>query len=343
MKTKLLSNEQVGTFAMAVSHLLRSGISGADAMVLLGEDEENPQLRALWEQMARQLDESASLSEALKRSGRFPAYVCTLLAVGEKTGKTQETLEALARYYRDRAKLERQLRNALVYPAVLLAVLLGVVTALLVWVLPVFDEVYAQLGGGLTGLSGSLLALGRGIKRTLPWAAGVLAGLAVIWAVPGFRGGIVAFGKKKLGDRGVWRKISTARFLQALWLCVSSGMTVSGGVELAVSLAENPAFYRRCRYCLDAAVGGASLSQALRAGKMLSASQCRLLEAGERSGRSEQVLEILTQDMTEAGEEGLVRTLSRVEPVLVTVCSVLIGLVLLSVLLPLLHIMAAMG
>lgn len=343
MKPKKLTNEQVGTFAMAMSHLLQSGISAADAMVLLRDDEKDPALFALWDTMTRELDAGSPLSEALERSGVFPGYVCTLMAVGQRTGKPQETLESLAQYYRERARLERQLRSALLYPAVLLAVLLAVVAALLIWVLPVFDEVYAQLGSALTGISGTLLALGQGIKGLLPWLAGVLALLAAAWAVPGVRAGVMAFFKKHFGDRGVFRRIHTARFIQALWLCVSSGMTVPEAAEMAASLGETPAFARRCQRCLDAAVSGASLSRALREGEMLTPSHCRLLEAGERSGRSEQVLQTISRDLLEAGEEDLVRVSARIEPVMVTVCSVLIGLVLLSVLLPLLHIMAAMG
>lgn len=343
MKRTLLSNEQIGTFAMAMSHLLQSGISPGDAMVLLGEDEKDPRLQTLWACLGRDLDEGQSLAAALKRSGQFPNYVCTLMAVGEETGKPQQTLDALASYYRDRARLERQLRSALVYPMVLLAVLLGVVAALLVWVLPVFDEVYAQLGSSLSGISGGLLALGNGIKGLLPWLAGTLAVLAIGWAVPGIRKAGLAFGKKHLGDRGVLRRINTARFVQALWLCTSSGMTVAEATELAASLGETPGFQKRCRICLEEAAAGASLSRALRSAKLLSVSHCRLLEAGERSGRSEQVLRTLAHDLLEAGEEDLVRTVSRVEPVMVTLCSVLIGLVLLSVLLPLLHIMAALG
>lgn len=328
---------------MVMGHLLQGGISLADALVILREDEKDPGLHRLWNQMAMKLDDGQPLAETVKDSGCFPAYVCTLLAVGERTGKLQQTLEALADYYRDRARLERQMRSALVYPLVLLAVLLAVVTALLVWVLPIFDEVYAQLGSGLTGFSGGLLALGNIVKGLLPWFAGILAVLAIAWAVPGLRRLGIAFWKKCLSDRGVSRRIHTARFVQALWLCVGSGMTVQEAAELAVSMADTPAFRKRCQRCLEEANAGASVSQALRQAEMLSASHSRLLEAGERSGRSEQVLKTVSRDLLEAGEENLVRTVSRIEPVLVTVCSVLIGMVLLSVLLPLLHIMAAIG
>jgi type IV pilus assembly protein PilC len=343
MKRKNLTNEQIGTFALAMSHLLRSGITAADALVLLGMDETEPGLEALWASMAKGLDAGDTLAGVLEKSGSFPAYVCTLTEVGEETGKLQQTVEALARHYRDRAKLERQLRSALVSPMVLLAVLLGVVAALLIWVLPVFDRAYAQLGSGLTGTSAWLLALGNGLKSALPWIAVAIALLGGVLAVPGVRKGAVKLFRRIWGDRGIFRKLNTARFLQALWLCVSSGMTGQEAVGLAASLGAAPAFQKRCGLCREEAEAGAALSQALRSGDMLSASQCRFLEVGERSGRSEQVLETLSQDLLEEGEAALIRTVSAVEPVLVTACSALIGAVLLTVLLPLLYIMTAIG
>ena len=183
MKTDYLCTQQIGTFATAMSHMLRGGISAADALAILQEDETDPQLRSLWDKLLQDMDAGIPFAQTLTASGRFPPYVCTLLTVGQYTGKSQETLESLGKYYRDRARTEQQLRSGLLYPAVLLSVLLAVVTALLVWVLPVFDNVYAQLGTGLTGISGSLLALGKGIKAALPWVAGLIAVLAFVGIV----------------------------------------------------------------------------------------------------------------------------------------------------------------
>ena len=343
MKPKKMTNEQISNFTLALSHLLHGGIGIGDALALMKEDETDREYRQFLGQMATGVDEGQSLAAVLRESGRLPAYACTLMEVGERTGKPEQTLEALARYYHDRARMARQLRSALLYPAVLLAVLLGVVAVLLIWVLPVFDSVYAQLGSGLSGISGGLLALGQTLKGALPWLAAVIAVLACAAAVPGIRNAAAGLGKRLLGHRGVFGRIETARFVQALWLCVSSGMTVPEAAALAATLAENKEIRRRCRLCLQQTEDGASLSRALRGSALLPPSQCRLMEAGERCGRSEQVLEDLAKTLLEAGEDDLARTAGRVETAMVTLCSALIGLILLSVLLPLLHIMSAMG
>ena len=184
MKTKKLTNEQLYTFASALHHLLRSGIGLGDGLMLLAEDETDKNLQEILRNMARRADEGAPLRQVAVEAGCFPGYACSLLSVGEQVGKTEETLAALARYYAGMARLERQMRAALLYPAMLMLVLFAVAVILLVWVLPLFNDVYARLGSSLTGLAGGLLALGMGLRRVLPGFCLVLAVLALILAVP---------------------------------------------------------------------------------------------------------------------------------------------------------------
>ena len=106
--------------------------------------------------MAEQVDGGKTLSTALRESGVFPVYVCGLVEVGERTGRTEEALAALSRYYEERVRIGRRVRSALLYPAVMLALMLVVIGVLLVKVLPIFDDVYASLGGRLTVPPGPL-------------------------------------------------------------------------------------------------------------------------------------------------------------------------------------------
>jgi len=183
MKPKMLTNEQICAFCTALEHLIRAGIGLGDALILLKEDEQDPQIRRMLTQMALRADEGAALSAVLRESGRFPAYVITLAAVGEQTGKPEQTLESLVRYYENRERMDRYLRAALVYPASLLAVLLAVTLVLLIWVLPVFEDVYARLGSSLTGVAGGLLAVGTALRKGMPVICVFLAVLGAVLAV----------------------------------------------------------------------------------------------------------------------------------------------------------------
>lgn len=348
MKHIRLTNEDIGALCLSLAHLSHAGIGAGDAFAMLAEDERDRVCRDLLVAMSRKADEGMPLAENFRQTECFPAYVCGLLEVGERVGKVEETLRALAHYYDGRARMDRRLRSALLYPSVLLVVLLAVVVVLLVWVLPVFNDVYAQLGSRLTGVAGGLLALGSILRKIMPVLCVVLGVLVLVvvlvTALPALRESLTAFWRKKQGDKGVSKKINEARFAQALSMALSSGLTTEEAVALAAALSEGaPAFGVRCEICRKGIEAGESLPNALRESGLLPRTECRLLEAGVRGGSSESVMEQIAARLMEESEEALEVQVGRIEPTLVVVMSVLVGVILLSVMLPLMHIMTSIG
>ena len=134
----LISNDDIASLCLELSLLLHAGVSTGDALSLLAEEGDRG---GVLKAMAEQVDSGETLSAALRESGAFPTYVCGLVEVGERTGRTEEALSALSRYYEDRVRLARRVRSALLYPAVMLALMLVVIGVLLVKVLPIFDDV----------------------------------------------------------------------------------------------------------------------------------------------------------------------------------------------------------
>ncbi|MBQ3134240.1 MAG: type II secretion system F family protein [Oscillospiraceae bacterium] len=347
MKVLKLTNEELGTLCTSLAHLYHAGIGGADALTLLAQDEQNRDTRALLHRMAARADEGVGLGRVFAAEACFPGYLCGLLNVGEQVGRTEQTLQTLGEHYRSRARMDERLRAALLYPAVLLAVMLAVVVVLLVWVLPVFNDVYAQLGSRLAGVAGGLLRLGQALRAALP-ALCVLVGVMAVGLIlfslwPAFGQRFAALWRAWRGDRGVNGRIAVARFLQALAMGMGSGMTQQQALELALTLADNGSLVRRGRQCLGRVEQGDGLAQALRESGLLAAAQSRVLDAGIRSGQGERVMEQLAERQLERGEAELENAVARVEPVLVVVTCVMVGIILLSVMLPLIHIMTGIG
>ncbi len=340
---RLISNDDIASLCLELALLLHAGVSTGDALSLLAEEGDR---RGMLKAMAEQVDSGETLSAALRESGAFPTYVCGLVEVGERTGRTEEALSALSRYYEDRVRLARRVRSALLYPAVMLALMLVVIGVLLVKVLPIFDDVYASLGGRLTGVAAGLLTLGRWLEGAMPVLFAVLAAVAVLvllfTAVGPLRRGILSLWHRTRGDKGVSRKLNNARLAQALAMGMASGLPVDEAVELSANLMEGGA-KKRCESCRKRLEGGESLGDALKKSGLLPARQSRLLELGQRSGAGDASMEKIARDLSEEGEAALDALVGRVEPALVLVCSVLVGLILLSVMLPLMHIMSAIG
>ena len=348
MKQHHLTNDEISALCLELSLLLHSGADAGSGLYLLAEEEGGSSLGALLAQMSRQVDEGSGLAAAFQACGAFPEYVCGLVRVGEQTGRTEEALQALARYYADRAQLDRQLRSALLYPAVLLLVMLAVIVVLLTQVLPVFHDVYASLGGQLTGVAGSLLALGQALDRLMPLLCLLLA-LAVILLAAfsgsfSFRCRILSLWRRRMGDTGVSKKLNDARFAQALSMGIGSGLTMEASLDLAASLlADLPAAQRRCQSCRTQLEEGVPLAKAMGDSGVLPKSDCRLLDLGMRSGSGDRVMEQIAQHLSQLGEDALEARMGQIEPTLVVISSILVGLILLSVMLPLMHIMTAIG
>lgn len=348
MKTNLFSNMEIADLCRQLGLLLHSGIRLSDSMAMMADEETNSTHKSLYTTIAEQLDDGFYLHAAFDIAGCFPAHVINLLKVGEEVGRLEETLFALAEYYEEREHTARQIKSSLTYPLILLSVMLVVILVLLTRVLPVFNEVYQSLGTQLTGLAGSLVSVGNWLSRTMP-ILGILFMLLLLLIlcftlILPLRRKALRFIQNRFGDKGVFRKLNDAHFAQALSMVISSGLPLEEGVALAGSLlAESPAAAKRCEACITALNEGQDLISAFAENNMLPAYACKLLNLGIKAGTSDQTMEKLAKRLTEDAKESLQAKLSKIEPALVLITSILVGAILLAVMLPLLNIMKAIG
>lgn len=327
--------------------LLHAGLSLADGVYLLSQ-EETGEKKKLLERIGNSMDGGASLEAAMEETGAFPEAALGMIRIGQTTGKLEDTLYYLAEFYEERVRTTRQIKNALGYPALILVLMLTVIGVLLVEVLPVFDRVYASLGSGLTGLAGGLLKLGQGLKGALPalmllLALGLLAVLLYTFVKPLRERGNAWF-LKTLGDRSFARKFNNAQFAHAMAMGLGSGLGLEESLELARKmLAHIPGAALRCKQCSQQIAGGAELADALEAAGLLPPAMSRMLSLGLRSGGGDTAMADIAQRLSQDARESLEDTVSKVEPAMVLLCSVLVGAILLAVMLPLMNIMSAIG
>ena len=328
----------------ALSALLHAGISPAEGMYLLAQEEGEALSRQLTE-MGNRLDLGQTLSGVMDG---FPAWARAMVAVGEETGRLEEALSFLADYCDEGIRTRRLLKQSLAYPVMLFALMLLVIGLLLTRVLPVFDQVYASLGTGLTGLAGGLLVVGRKLTQALPVLAVLLglllAGLLIYRFVPAAQNYVNHHFQKSLGDRGILRKFNNARFARALAMGIGSGQTAEEALTLAGRLLSDiPGAAGRCAEAEALLAEGADLSQALEQTGLLPPARSRMLAVGLRSGSVDKILTDVADRMENDARQALEDWLSAVEPALVLLSAALVGVILLSVMVPLLDILSALG
>lgn len=347
MKQNGLTNAEIAQVCQELAILLHAGVMLGDGLSLLAQ-EESGLLAKLLTDIGRKVDSGMTLAAAMEHSGAFPSYVVGMVDVGERSGRTEQALQALSRYYEQRERMDGQIRAALTYPTVLLMLMLVVIVVLLSRVLPVFEEVYASLGGHLTGVAGGLLMAGQVLNTAMPALCILLAavvGFVMAFSVnSSFRNKVLGVWRRRWGDKGISRKLSDAHFAQALAMGMASGLPLEEAVAMCGTLMRDvPAAAKRCEDCANRLAKGGDLAEALSDSQMLPQAACQLLTLGLRSGSADSVMEDIAGRLSDEANRELEHRVAQVEPTLVLVTSLLVGVILLSVMLPLMNIMAAIG
>lgn len=347
MKRSVLGNIEIAQICQELSILLHAGVMLGDGLSLLAQ-EEGGKTGELLAEIGRYVDQGETLASALRESKAFPSYVIGLVEVGERSGRTEQALQALSRYYEQQDQMDRQIRSALTYPAILLLLMLVVIVVLLSKVLPVFDEVHASLGGELTGVAGGLLVMGQALDAAMPFLCVLMAVIVILVLLfslsDSFRNKLLTAWRQKNGDKGISRKINDARFAQALAMGLGSGLPLEEAVDMCATLLQDvPSAVERCKTCAARLAEGGDLANTLRESEMLPPSTCRLLTLGVRSGNGDAVMEDIARRLSDEANQALERKVAQVEPTLVLGTSLLVGIILLSVMLPLMNIMTAIG
>lgn len=342
-----LTNPQISGLCRGLALMLHAGISLADGAFLMAQEEQGA-FQDVLNHLGRSLDAGKMLSQTMEEMEIFPRLVTGMVLVGERTGRMEESLEGLASFYEERQRIAHRLRSSLAYPGMILILMLAVVGVLLIRVLPVFDQVYVSLGSRLTGLAAGLLQLGQILESALPVVLVLLmlvvAGVVLYGCWASFRERCDALWQNRFGDRGIARKFNNAQFARAMAMGLGSGLALEEALELAsLLLSDIPGAAERCRICTQELSRGASLAEALGKAELLRGGDCRMLTVGCKGGNSDRVMEEIADRLLAEAEEALDVTISSVEPAMVLAASVLVGIILLSVMLPLMNIMSALG
>lgn len=346
MKKYDLTNSEKSDLFNKLALLMNSGVTITDGLLVLSDEENDTGLAKMLKEMFEVMEGGENLSDALLKTGCFSKNIAGLIAVSEQAGRLEETLISLSKYYDNQDKISKAIKNSLTYPAVLLLVMLVVIVVLLTKVLPIFEEVYSSLGGALTGVAGGLLELGKYINNALPFIWIFLGAVVVIVAVFCLIPPLSKFAKsvftKLFADRGIMKKISNAHFVTALSIAVSSGLPLDDCIEQAGKLlGDSPKASKRVKECQKMMNDGESFAKALFNSGFISASSCHLLSISVQTGGTDRILEQIAERMTDNAQSDLEDTVSKLEPMLVIITSFLVGIILLSVMLPLINIMKA--
>jgi len=287
-------------------------------------------------------------SAALKEAAVFPRYMVHMVEVGEKTGRLVQTLNALSEYYERQTRLSVTIKNSVLYPAVLLVLMIVVVLVLIVEVLPIFNDIFSRLGTQMDPLAVRLMQFGGWLGNAAVGIAIVFSAIFVfvflMWIIPTFRSSISKAFANRWGSHGVFGKIASSRFVFALTLAMASGLDTREAIDIAAAVSGgSKAVDDKHKKCVGLLEKGKTLSESLSGAGILSPQDGKMLSVGSVSGKADLAMAEIARRSDVDVRESIDRIVGKIEPTLVILSSAVVGIILLSVMLPLMGIMTSIG
>lgn len=373
-----LSGGEVSSFCEGIAIMLAAGIQTDEAVHMLSENMGDTPLRRACDEVYRGLVSGRGLAASMRAAGDagadgavgdpgagrgpaagtgreaadpvFPAYAVALVEIGERSGRLENVLRSLAVYYDEEERVFAKLRASIGYPAALLCVMSVILAFTVIGILPVFLGVYDELAGGLAG--GSFAAVGAAVA--VGWVALVLmlavtacalVGSAAV-RTPRGQARILALLERLPVTRPAMYRLALSRFSAAASAYLASGADSNTAMREALRVVDHPVLHERLERAHDAMVDPAralSLSQAVTEFGVFEPVYARMLAIGSRAGSVDGVLERLSATFFDDAVAQIDRAVDAVEPALAALLTVAVGATLISVMLPLVGMMGAIG
>lgn len=344
---KQLRPEELVAFCSELSLYLRAGNPVPECFYIFLKQEKPYIPKSSVVELYSETEMGTSLYEAMQLTGIFPDHLLSMVDAGERTGHLEEVFRNLASYYESRRRTRNNLRSAILYPAILLVVTILVVFVILPEVLPIYNEAFAELGGVMPPFTFALIQIVGAVGGAHWYILGVLAAAALYFAVtfmiPGLREPFLARTRARFYKRPVGRSLNSAFFVSLLSLGVSGGLDMDETMKMiedSFSDRFGPNAVTACRQDIAA---GEGFAKAVEKAGLLDSVDSSILETGIATGNTDVVLAELAGRTDTAAQEALDRSVGRVEPAIVLIMAVIVGIVLIAVMFPLLGIMSAIS
>lgn len=340
---KKILDQQAYIFCSQLAIVLKTGIPILDGLqVMDNKDIDGRVMKQIQEEVAL----GQPLSKALRKVDCFDEYVVSMVEVGEQSGRLDQVMESLTEYYERNIEMRQKVSDAVNYPFMLTIIMLIVIFVIVTKVLPIFRNVLHSIGGDLSPLAKSLMNVGTMIGKY--GAALSIVMVSVIVVIVGY---IIVMQRIRptqdpfdiLLFRKVRRKLAISRLTYALNLLLSSGCDIQESIALLPRLVKDKHTLIKLEKCQEAIANGERIESALLDSELYEGLYGRMLYVGFKSGSGEVVLKNIVDLSDKDVNDAIVRYLNIIEPVMVLTLSFVIGVILLSVMLPLFSIMATLG
>lgn len=332
-------------FCNQMAMILESGFSLNQGVTMVYEEMDDKNIKGVLQEVAKYLDEQVSFSEAIDLTKAFDDYMVNLVKVGETSGNLDDVMQSLSEYYARIDDITNKLKQALTYPIILIIMMVVVVGIIVFKVLPIFKDVLNGLGSNLSSYANSFMEFGQ-IFSLICFAVLLVLVIVIIAGYLYQRithvnvlSNVV---QKSFLTRKLSRALNKAQITYALSLFISSGYDLQEAMKFVPKLVDDKQLRANLEKCNEDLINGDSFVEVIKKYQIYQGMQLNMIQVGFKTGQVDIIMKQLSNSFQEEVSRAIDQFLNIIEPTIVTLLSLVVGIVLMSVMLPLISIMSSL-
>lgn len=326
-------------FTKQFALLIRSSMPLLESISISAEQTNDDVLRNALKAVYRDVERGVSLSRAMaKHPHAFPGLLTSVVRVGEEGGFLDQSMQSMSKTYQTELEMKQKIRSALTYPIIVVGVALAVLTGMIIFVVPIFAQMFKNLDAELPFATQILVAISEKSLIIFPLLAALIIGSFIFFRyfkneewlkkrVDNFALSVPVFGP-------LTTKTAIARFSRNLSMMLSAGVSLTTALRLVATTADNYHIEKAVVKAVEAMENGSTLSSSMDAFWMFPPMVRHMVSVGERSGSLPPMLDSVADFYEVEVKEASERLSASLEPFLLVVLGGLVGGMLFALYLP---------
>ncbi|WP_291318468.1 type II secretion system F family protein [Desulfonatronospira sp.] len=342
LEGRVTSRDMV-VFSRQFATLINAGVPILQALQVLCDQTENKILRRKLYEVKNDIEGGSSLYDSLKKHPDvFDDLYTNMVNAGEAGGVLDLVLDRLARYIEKAARLKARVKSALIYPGVIITVAVAVIAIILIFVIPTFEDMFADFGGALPAPTQFVIGLSRFVSQNVLWILGGLVATVL---------GIRLFYRTERGKALIdeWilhapvfgsllRKVAVARFSRTMSTMISSGVPILSALDIVSRTAGNKSVEHAVQQAKQSITEGQSLAEPLSETGIFPPMVTQMISIGETTGALDSMLEKIAGFYDDEVDVAVDTLTSLLEPIMIVFLGVVVGGLVISMYLPIFQI-----
>jgi type IV pilus assembly protein PilC len=347
-KSRRVKEKELVVFTRQFATMIDAGLPLVQCLEILASQQQNAAFKDILNKVKGDVEAGSTFADALRHHPRvFNDLFCNLVAAGEAGGILDTILNRLAAYIEKTMNLKKKVKGAMVYPSVVLSIALVVVAGLLLFVIPVFQKMFADMGGTLPAFTQFVIYLSELMRRYFVFIAG---GMVIL---------VVAFVRWYRTEKGrmivddlllkipvmgpLIKKVAIAKFTRTLGTMLSSGVPIMEGLDIVARTSGNKTIERAILRTKASIGEGKTIAEPLGASKIFPAMVVQMISVGESTGALDSMLSKIADFYDDEVDAAVAALTSLIEPALMVFLGITVGGLVIAMYLPIFQMAAVIG